>query len=175
MKKLKPVVFIQGDRDFYRDNKYNQNLLIKAMSEGITSPAELRDASGLKTIPDVYRTLDKLTLRKDYHDALVKNGVDLDFIVSGIKEITEKASKSATRLKGYEILLKSLGLDKYESAEDSGKNWEELIIEASENEKPKEEITQIKTDYEVIVPPTPSIDKKRQEDEKEVAEQLYAN
>lgn len=184
MKKLKPVVFVQGERSFYRQNLYSQNLLIKAMSEGTTDPKELMRAARLKSVAEVYRTLDKLAIRKEYHDALARNGVDLDFIVEGIKNVTQTTSKDSVKLKGYEMLLKSLGLDKYEKDEESGKSWEELIMEASEK-KEKESRENVKigveekaiiaeADYEVNVPPTPEEDRKRQEDEKEVAQQLYA-
>jgi len=176
MKKLKPVIFVQGDRSFYRENLYGQNLLIKAMSEGITSPEELKKAAGLKTVAEVYRTLDKLAIRREYHDALQRNGVTLDTIVGGIKTLAETSVKDSTRLKGWELLLKSLGLDKYEKDEESGKNWEELVVEASEKNKnkPKEDVKQLEeSDYEVIVPKTPDAEKKRQEEEKEVGQQLY--
>lgn len=176
MKKLKPVVFVQGDRSFYRENLYGQNLLIKAMSEGITDPKELKHAAGLKTVAEVYRTLDKLAIRKEYHNALAKNGVTLDVIVNGIKDLAQTSKKDAVKLKGWELLLKSLGLDKYEKDEESGKNWEELIMEASEKnkDKPKIDIKQLEeSDYEVIIPKTPEAEKKRQQEEKEVGQQLY--
>lgn len=176
MKKLKPVVFVQGDRNFYRENKYGQNLLIKAMSEGITDVNELKKAAGLKTVAEVYRTLDKISIRKEYHEMLVKNGLDLDTITRGIQAITENvAEKTSDRLKGYNMILKSLGLDKYEKDEDGGKNWEELIMEASEKKEKNEETKLLDegADYEVITPQTPDAEKKRQADEKEVGKQLY--
>ena len=85
MKKLKPIVFVQGDTQFYRQNKYAQNLLIKALSDGVTDPYELKKIAGLNKVTDVYRSLDKLALRKEYHDALARAGISLDYIVEGIK------------------------------------------------------------------------------------------
>ena len=66
-KKYKPVTFVKGEIGYYRDNKLQQNLLLKAMQ--ITdNPKELRKAIGVKAVADVVRTLDKLTIRKEYHD-----------------------------------------------------------------------------------------------------------
>jgi len=107
-KKLKPVVFVQGDRVLYRENKYGQNLLLKAMMEGTTNPKELRDAAHMSSVAEVYRSLDKLSLRKEYHEALNRNGVSMDKIVSGIKDIAENSAKDATRLKGYEIFMRKM-------------------------------------------------------------------
>jgi len=180
MKKLKPVIFVQGERSFSRNNLYSQNLLIKAMADGETSPKRLMKAAELRSVAEVYRTLDKISIRKEYHDALIKNGVDLDFIVSGISKIAKNEGNSPdVRLKGYNVLLKSLGLDKYDKAEEGGKSWEELIVQASEKEAAKKEedkavVAEIE-DYEVTVPETPKDEKKRQETEREVGRQLYAN
>ncbi len=79
-KKLKPVIFIEGDNSFYRENRFAQNLLLKALSSGVTDPQELRKVAGLKSVADVYRTLDKMAIRKEYHAALAEQGMTLEFI-----------------------------------------------------------------------------------------------
>ena len=80
----RPVVFVGGNgqksSSFYNQNTYAQNLLLKALSQGVTDPQELKKISGLNRIADVYRSLDKLAIRREYHEALVANGVDLVFI-----------------------------------------------------------------------------------------------
>ncbi len=182
-KKLKPVVFVQGERVLYRENKYGQNLLLKAMMDGTTNPQELRKAAQMSSVAEVYRSLDKLSLRKEYHEALNRNGVSMDLIVKGIKGIAETSDKDATRLKGYDMLLKSLGLDKYEKNEDSGKNWEDLINEASDakvqenllsgdvNASNKIEVIE---KYEVTAPTMSDEEIDKEKEEEELANQLYS-
>lgn len=181
MKKLKPVVFVQGDKHFYRENKYAQNIILKALSEGVTDVNELRKITGMKTAADVYRTLDKLAIRKEYHKALGENGISLEYITNGIKDIADKGDKDSVRLKAFQMLLRSIGLERYENEEDSGKNWEETIISAfekndgtlGENAVPK--LEEIESDYEVVVPETPESVKKKKEEERELAKELYGN
>ncbi len=176
MKKLKPVVFVQGDREFYRENKYAQTILLKAMSDGITDPKELMRVAGLQKVADVYRTLDKLSIRKEYHNALSRQGISLDKIVSGIKDICEGDSSDSVKLKGYQTLLKSLGLDKYEKDEEAAKGWEEIIIDINENKDKKAEILDGEFEkYKIDRPETPADELERQEKEKEVGKELYAD
>jgi hypothetical protein len=136
MKNLKPVIFIQGDRQFYRENKYAQTILLKAMSDGVTDPDQLRKIAGLKTVAEVYRTLDKLAIRKEYHEALARQGITMDEIIKGIRDIATSSEKDDTKLKAWQTLLKSIGLDKYEKQENVGKGWEEIIMEKVESGKP---------------------------------------
>ena len=181
--KLKPVIFIQGDVQFYRQNKYAQNLLIKALSNGVTDPEELRRIAKLDKVADVYRTLDKLAIRKEYHSALSRAGVDLDYIVNGLKEVHEKATSSREKLQALQTFLKSLGLDRYEKNETgSGKTWEELISQAVIKEQEKQTINsgiidgEVKEDvekYDVVRPEIPPEEKKRQQEEKDMGKELY--
>ena len=71
MIKKKPIITYQGKTGYYRENSYVQNPLLKALTQGITDPKELRKISGLGKVADVYRTLDKMALRKEYHKALI--------------------------------------------------------------------------------------------------------
>jgi len=174
MKKLKPVIFVQGDKQFYRKNEYAQTILLKALSEGITDPHEMRKVAGLNTVADVYRTLDKLAIRREYHDALARQGVSLDEIVGGIKDLCASGKSDSIRLKAYQTLMRSLGLDKYEKLEESGKTWEEVIIKATEDNKGDIKALDAEfEEYKVNLPETPKADKERQEREKAVGKQLY--
>lgn len=172
-KKLKPIVFVQGDRQYYRQNNYAQNLILKALFEGITDVNELRKLTGMKSAADVYRTLDKLAIRKEYHEALSAGGIDLDYIVNGIKGICDKGQSDSVRLKGYQTLLRSLGLDKYEKMEDTGKSWEETLLKLTDDVQEEQKIIDEIGEYEVIAPPVPDSAKKRQKKEKEAAKSLY--
>lgn len=113
-------------------------MLLKALK--ITQdPKKLKEMVGFKTVAEVFRTLDKLAIRKEYHRSLANKGVDFDFIVGGIKTECLQAGKSSDRLRGYQILLKSLGMDSYEDkAESGGGGWEDAlqkVIKSKENEK----------------------------------------
>jgi len=46
-------------------------LLLKALKV-TQDPTELKKMIGVKTVAEVYRTLDKLSLRKEYHKALAE-------------------------------------------------------------------------------------------------------
>ena len=177
--KLKPVVFVQGQKRFYAQNSYAQNLLLKAMSKGVTDPNELKKMAGLKATADVFRTLDKMSIRREYHEALHRNGVDLDYIVDGLKNLADCADKDATRLASFNILLKSLGLEKYEKEENSGKSWEDAVIAAVVKEEEVKQIGDGKiidgetVEYEVNRPDIPESEKKQREDEAAMAKMLY--
>jgi hypothetical protein len=177
--KLKPVIFVQGARRFYAQNTYAQNILLKAMSEGITSPTELKKLAGLHATADVFRTLDKMAIRREYHEALERNGISLDYIVNGIKNITIDGESDNVKLMGYNILLRSLGLERYEKVEDTGKNWEDTILSAVAKEEEAKQLGDGKAvegqiaEYEVNKPCMPESEKKQREDETELAKMLY--
>jgi hypothetical protein len=123
----------------------------------------------------VLKTLDKLAIRKEFHDALERNGLDIQSIVAGIQNICVTAEKDDTRLKGYQTILKAVGLDKYETDDSGGKNWEELLVKLNEVENKKLEpakgVTEAK--YEVIQPTIPDDVKKRLEKDREVGKSIY--
>ena len=70
--KYKPVTFVNGKVGKTRNNSTQQVMLLQALA--ITQdPNKLRQMVGFKTVADVFRTLDKMALRKDYHAALARN------------------------------------------------------------------------------------------------------
>lgn len=175
----KPISLIGSKGEFYKNNEYAQNLLLKAMSEGVTDPKELQKAAGLSRVADVYRSLDKLAIRKEYHDALVRNNIDLDYIVQGYKTVIDTTAKDETKLKGLDSLLKSIGLDKYEKQEEASKNWEEEIMKAADkavednkNMIEGEIVTEHKR-YEVNAPQIPKEEMERQKEERRLGRDLY--
>jgi hypothetical protein len=180
--KLKPVVFVQGINKFYAPNYYAQNLLLKAMSKGVTDPNELKKMAGLKATADVFRTLDKMAIRKEYHNALEKNGISLDYLVTNLKGIIDGEASDTTKLASLNILLKSIGLDKYEKEEVSAKGWEDAVLTAvsKEEEKIKElgesSINAIEgsvEDYDVVVPVMPDKEKDEFKIESDLGKELY--
>lgn len=153
MEKLKPVVFVQGKYGWNAQNTTQQVMLLKALK--ITQdPKKLKDLIGVRTVAEVYRTLDKIAMRKEYHGALAKAGITFDYVVKNIKKEVDTADKSKDRLVALSMILKSIGLDKYEETAIGGGSWEDALLkisksEASEDKKPKV------IEYEVIEPPMP--------------------
>jgi hypothetical protein len=148
--------------------------LLKAL-QVTHNPQELRRLTGLRTVAEVYRTLDKLALRKEYHEALVRQGIDFDTIVSGIKEVCDQADGTpgglSVKLKGYQTLMKSLGVSEYkENVEGGGKGWEDILVDMDNGktllpgERPK---------YEVIEPSKPQGEIDAENAEEELANSLY--
>lgn len=176
MNQLKPVIFVQGREEFYRPNYYVQNILIKALSEGVTNPEELRKLAGLEKVADVYRSLDKLAIRKEYHEALARSGISLDYIVSKIKDLADNAEKDDVKLHSLQTLLKSLGLEKYEQQEGKGKSWEELIMQIEKKKEPdKKNVLDGDAEYEVKIPQVPEREKKVREIEESMGKELYGD
>ena len=176
-KKLKPVVFTKGSYgNYHADDEWRQKLLLKAITVS-DNPNVWKQMIGVKTMAEVHRTLDKLSIRKEYHQALNKGGITFDFIVGGIKDSCF-SEKDDIRLKAYQTLLKSLGMDKYEEAEaGSGRNWEEILSAASDKENAIEATAsgdqRLIGDYVVEQPIIPEFIKVKQAEEKEIGRQLY--
>lgn len=175
--KKKPITVSDVKTTFYQENSYGQNLLAKALTDGITDPLELRKLAGMRTTAEVYRCLDKLALRREYHTALSKSGIGFGTIADKLKELMDSPSQKI-QLGAVNALMKSLGLEKYEQVEDAGKSWEEELIRVSEEaRKEGRDFKQIEmeefTDYEVVTPETPTSEKERQENERKIGRDIY--
>ena len=169
--KLKPVTFCSYQRSFHSNNVFQQNLLLKALQVTI-NPYKLKEMVGFKNTAEVFRTLDKLAIRKEYHTALAKHGVDLSSIVLGIKDICENGEKDGDRLRGYQILLKSLGLDEYKHEDEgSSKTWEDALKEYVEDEDKSKLLES--GDYNVIEPEVPKEEIESIENEKRIGQSIY--
>lgn len=189
MQSEKPVIFVQGDVEKYRKNDYAQYLLLKALKDGITDPNELKKIIGASRIADVYRNLDKLAIRKEYHKALVDNEIDFNFITKGIKALAENGNTDKVKLASFQTLLKSIGLDKYEKQEEMSMGWEDELLEASEKNKKRTDDVENKKlegvdkkispvvieEYEVEIPIVPHDERVKEEEEKNFGKELYGN
>lgn len=172
-KKLKPIVTNNGKYRFNAPQKSEQIILLKAL-QVTQDPKKLRQLMGVKTVADVYRTLDKMSIRKEYHEALSRAGFDLDKVVKGIADIAEGAEKDDTRLKAYQTILKSIGLDKYDSNDTpSGGTWEEELLKSVEATKDMALPAAIEADYEVAPVEVPDKMKKLREEEDELTKSIY--
>ena len=172
--KLRPVVYSSNAFKKSHQNTTQQMLLLKAL-QVTQDPKKLKEMIGVTTVAQVYQTLDKLVMRKEYHQTLTKLGIDFDFIAGGIKNLALTAFKDDVKLKAYQTLLKSVGMDKYDSevAGSSG-TWEELLLKKIEEDK-KGETLEIegRPQYEVIQPVVPEAVKKAQEEEEELTSSFY--
>lgn len=172
-KKLKPVTFVKGQYNFFGRDLFKQNLLLKALTE-TTNINELKNLIGVQKRVDVYRTLDKLALRKEYHQALFENGIDFKTIVNGIRTIAESGEKDSDRLAAWKVFLRSVGLDEYkEESAESKKNWEDIIREISEKEVLEGKDNTKLLEYEVEEPIIPDDEKEKIEEEKKIGQSIY--
>jgi len=170
-RKLKPVVFVQGKYSYNKEDTSQQLILLKAMKK-TQDPQKLKNLIGVRTVAEVYRTLDKISMRKEYHDALVRNGVSFDYIVSNVKGEIESAEKSSDRLNGLKMFLQSLGMDKYEETAIGGAGWEEALAQVKEEKKEKGEKIKLPK-YEVEYPEIPESVKEKKGKNIKVTSELY--
>ena len=148
-------------------------------------PKKLRQLIGVKTVADVYRTLDKMAMRKEYHAALAREGISFDWLVKKTKaEIDNEQTKSGDKINAIKMLLKSLGMDNYQQEGLNGGNWEDALLKLTEKEeKPKisepgqvpqiAEPKEVKEVYEVNVPEMPESMKKKKDRENKIGKSLY--
>jgi len=111
--------------------------------------------------------------------------LSLDYVVGKIKNIIENEDgKDDTKLKALQTLMASLGLDKYQKEEESGKNWEEAIIGALEKTEQKQldDLSNLNkdnslevVDYEVVVPKIPQEAVDQQKKEEELGREIYGD
>jgi len=172
---MKPIVFAKSNKKKYQSTKLQENMLLRAFSEtdDITT---LKNVAKFHTEADVMRAMDKISIRKEYHDALVRNGLTIDQIVRHINTIvlTSTSDKVKTTLLG--MLLKSIGLDKYDDSESSGKNWEQLLLDVVEKQADTpllETSEKGKNRYEVVTPPVPESYKNNRKEEDDFGRSLY--
>lgn len=168
MIKLKPVIFIKGQYGYNAQNTAQQIMLLKALRV-TQDPKKLKEIIGVRSLAEVYRTLDKIVIRKEYHAALAKLGISFDYIVENLKKEVDTGEKASDRLKAISILLKSIGLDKYEETSIGGGGWEEALLKLSEGNSKNT----IEGEYEVIQPTVPNEVRIAKEKEKQEGRSLY--
>lgn len=174
--RLKPIVFAANKYKSGAQNTSQQMFLLKAL-QVTQDPKKLREMMGVKTVAEVYRTLDKLSMRKEYHEALARKGISFDYIVGGIKGIADGGEKDGDRLKAYQTLLKSVGMDSYQETDGgAGGSWEEVLLQKIEEDKSIEERgsdVDSLPEYDVEIPQIPESVKKMKDDEKDALSSIY--
>lgn len=169
-KKLKPVVYETHTFKRGAPNTTQQMLLLKAMQVS-DDPKEWRRLIGVKTVADVYRTLDKLAIRKEYHAALAKAGISFDFLVENLKGIVEKGEKDGDRIKAVQTIMKSIGIDQYGNDVETGGSWEDVLMKKLSEAENQEEsrIHDVIPEYTVKQPEVPDVALEKQKEDKELS------
>jgi hypothetical protein len=151
MNKLKPIVFVQGKYAYNRQNDAQQIYLLDALKV-TQDPKRLKEMIGVRTVAEVFRTMDKIIMRKEYHQALARCGITFDYIVENTKDVVDNAAKDSDKLAALNMLLKSVGLDKYEETAISGGGWEDILLKLADKDEASKPQP---AEYEVIEPPMP--------------------
>lgn len=103
----------------------------------------------------------------------------MNMLVGQLKEIITEASKDETRLHGIQTVLKSVGLEKYETTETEGKDWEGLLLKINEQEQTARltggpsVINGTTQKYDVVVPAVPESARKKREEDDEIGKSIY--
>lgn len=174
MRKIPLIIY----DDTYRQGKTvqsnvkRQNLLLRGMMMTGDMKAAANYA-GIHAQAEVYRTLDRIGLRQDYHRALQDEGIDLRYIVRGIKDKAENAELDSVRLAALRMLLTSLGLNRYDVSEEGNKNWEDTLLEIAERKKEVEALPAPGQGYNVDVPQMPESVKAQRKQENDLGKELY--
>lgn len=129
--KLNPVIYDNPLNEDNKRNKLKELLLLQALQE-TTDVKKLRALTGAQSVADVYRTFDIMAVQKEYQHILRKHGITLDYMVKGMKDTIESADKASDKLKGYGMLMKSMGIDTFESNPADTANWQDLVIQKTE-------------------------------------------
>lgn len=165
----KPIILVSGVYGNAQKNVSQQLMFLRAMNVA-QDPKKFNQIIRARAAVDVFRTLDKLALRKEWHSALERNGINFDLVLKTLKQEMLKGDKSSDRIQAAKTIIKSLGLDKYEDSSMGGGSWEDEILKASEatiNLPPPGE------EYDVVQPQIPDKVKKERKDQNDLGRQLY--
>lgn len=174
MRKRPLIIFDDGHKQGKsgQANIGRQNLLLRGMLMTGDMDAA-RKYAGIHSAAEIIRTMDRISLRKDYHEALESEGVDMRWIVRGIKDKAENAELDSVRLAALRMFLTSLGLNNYSVAEEGTKNWEETLLELAERYQSTKMPALEVTSYEVLTPPVPESAKGERKKEDDLGKELY--
>lgn len=143
--------------------------------EHTTDVDELKTALKFKSRAEVFRTLDKLAMRKDFHRALADAGLSMDSLAGKYKVLMESDSEKI-QLGALVALSKAIGVDKYEVIDEGARDWEETLLKITEKEREQKVLgvpAAEEADYEVVVPQTPVSVQLKQAEEKKLGQEIY--
>lgn len=170
---LKSVVYTTNN--FKKSsNSSSQQVFLKDALQVSKDPEKFRELLTVKTVADVYKTLDKISMRKEYHAALSRRGISFDYLIGGLKTVIENGEKDGDRVKALQILLKSVGVDKYDESSGAGVGtWEETLLKTIEEKGTKQLKASTSGEYEVIRPVMPESVVKQRKEEEEIMRTMY--
>jgi hypothetical protein len=172
-KRLKPIVMTTSVGNRHAQNHTQQVVLLKAL-QVTQDPKKLKQMIGVRTVAEVYRTLDKMAMRKEYHESLARAGLTIDVVTAGLAQLATNGEKEDTRLKALQTVLKSLGLEKYDSSDiPAGGTWEEELLKSIEKAPEAAALPAATQDYEVVQPEMPERMKKMRQEEEELTRSIY--
>lgn len=103
-------------------------LVMKGLSEGITDPEELKRLSGIKRSADLMVTMDRLSLRREFHEAMYRAGLTPDKLMTTLSDHVDSTDAKVS-IKAVEVTLKMLSMFRPESSSGDVKSWEEIVLE----------------------------------------------
>jgi hypothetical protein len=164
-----PIVFVSGKYAHTKENVSQQLMLLRALNVA-EDPKKFKQIIRARAAVDVFRTLDKISLRKEWHNALERNGVDFDLVLGVLKTEMLNGDKSSDRIAAAKVIIKSLGLDKYEDSSLSGGSWEDEILRIAGQGVEGVEPGQV---YDVVQPKVPESARKKREEQDDMGKSLY--
>lgn len=165
----KPIVFVTGVYGNAQKSVSQQLMFLRAMNAA-EDPKKFKQVIRARAAVDVFRTIDKIALRKEWHSALERNGIDFDLVLRTLKQEMLTGEKGSDRIQAAKTIIKSMGLDKYEDSSISGGSWEDEILKASEATA---NLPLPGEDYDVKQPHIPDHIKKQRKDQNDLGRSLY--
>lgn len=131
-------------------------------------PSSLDNKITEKMESEVDEAIGDVGRRKEYREALLRAGVNMEFLVQHLKNVALNGEKDSDKIKALQVLLKSLGVDKTSSKEEeTSGTWEDALL----NEGNKAEDTV--EEYNVVQPEIPESAKKKRDDDNKVTGGIY--
>ena len=92
--------------------------------------------------------------------------------MENVKSEIDHAEKSSDRLNGLAMLMKSIGMDKYEETALGGGGWEDALLKVTEEKKETGDKIKIE-EYKVVEPMMPEHIRQKKEQANKEAKGLY--
>ena len=108
-----PVVFVSGDYGRTQKSASQQLMLLRALNVA-EDPKRFKEIIRARAAVDVFRTLDKLAIRKEWHAALQRKGLDLDTIIDVLKQEMLQGDKSSDRISAAKTIMENKISQRYQ-------------------------------------------------------------
>jgi hypothetical protein len=125
-------VVVQGNRENSRKERSYESaadLVLRGIQQGVTDPEDLKKMASIRSSAELFVTMDKLAMRKEYHAALAKHGLSIDALVAGIAEHAFDMRDRKMAFEAKKFILKTLSLDRFANESTGAKGWQDLVLE----------------------------------------------